>query len=318
MKRMGRREFLGHATAGAVAAAMMPRAHTQETAAIEEPQFRFGLLTDIQYWDGDPAGSRFYRNSPDKLKACVEDLNGMDLAHVLQLGDFIDRHFVSFKRVLPLYEGLKAPQYHVLGNHDFSVAGDKRDKVAATLGMPARYYDFAHGGWRFVVLDGNDLSLHGRKKGSAEYEQAQAMYAKLREAGAENAQTWNGGVGEKQLAWLRSTLKDASAAGERVLVFCHFPLYPQNVHNLWNAEVLMDVLESAPCVAAYINGHNHAGNYGARNGVHYLTLKGMVETPDSTAYATVEVYKDRLELLGKGREPSRSLTLRHQAGAKSA
>ena len=310
MKRIGRREFLERAAAGAAVAAMMPRTQAGETAKVQEPRFRFGLLTDIQYCDGDPAGSRFYRNSPDKLKACVEDLNGLDLAHVLQLGDFIDRDFVSFERVLPLYKGLKAPQYHVLGNHDFSVTEEEMDKVAPTLGMPGRYYDFAHKAWRFIVLDGNDLSLHGRKKGSPEYLQAQAMYKKLSETSAPNAQTWNGGVSEKQMAWLRATLKDAGAAGQRALVFCHFPIYPENAHNLWNAAALMALLEGTPCVAAYINGHNHAGNYGERNGVHYLTLQGMVETPDSTAYAIVEVHEDRLEVVGKGREPSRSLSLR--------
>ena len=36
----------------------------------------------------------------------------------------------------------------------------------------------------------------------------------------------------------------------------------------------------------------------------------MVDTPDSSAFAIVEIAGDRLEIQGFGREPSRSLTLK--------
>ena len=38
-----------------------------------------------------------------------------------------------------------------------------------------------------------------------------------------------------------------------------------------------------------------------------VNFKGMVETPDQAAYATVDVYPDRLEVNGFGLEPSRVL-----------
>ena len=61
-------------------------------------------------------------------------------------------------------------------------------------------------------------------------------------------------------------------------------------------------------MAAYLNGHNHAGNYGQLNGIHYLTLKGMVDT-EKTSYAVIEVYTDRLVVKGFGRETERELPL---------
>ncbi len=64
---------------------------------------------------------------------------------------------------------------------------------------------------------------------------------------------------------------------------------PAAAHNLWNDTELIGVLESHTCVVAYINGHNHAGGYGLKNGIHYLTVPGMVETPDTTAYAVFQV-----------------------------
>ena len=66
---------------------------------------------------------------------------------------------------------------------------------------------------------------------------------------------------------------------------------------------------------AWINGHNHAGNFGTRAGVPYVTLQGMVETRDTTADAFADIHPDRLILRGVGREPSRELVFRTGSGA---
>ncbi|MFC2947641.1 hypothetical protein [Virgibacillus sediminis] len=68
-------------------------------------------------------------------------------------------------------------------------------------------------------------------------------------------------------------------------------------------------IESAGNVVAYVNGHNHAGNYALKNDVHYVTLQGMVKTEDSNSYSIVQVYKDRLEIDGYGREEDRVLKI---------
>ena len=56
-------------------------------------------------------------------------------------------------------------------------------------------------------------------------------------------------------------------------------------------------------VAACFSGHNHAGNYGEKRGIYYVTLQGLVETPDTAASALVELYPDGLVVTGHGREP---------------
>ena len=66
-----------------------------------------------------------------------------------------------------------------------------------------------------------------------------------------------------------------------------------------------------------MNGHNHAGNYGEKNGIHYLTLKAMVDTEEN-AYAVMQVFDDRLEMSGFGREKDRSLKLRIGAAISSS
>ncbi len=267
------------------------------------PLFRFGAVADCQYCKAT-SKVRKYSLSPKKLTACVEHYNKMELSFVVHLGDFIDRDFSSFDKVVPIYNQLKAPHYHVLGNHDFSVADDKKALVPAKLGLKQRYYDFARKGWRFIVIDGNDVSLHAWPKNDPRTKAASAYHKSLKP----RPPNWNGALGDEQLKWIEAKLQTATKAKERVMLFCHFPVYPKNGHNLWNAGALTDLLARYPCVAAYLNGHNHAGNYGQRDGIHYLTLKGMVDT-EQTSYAVIEVYADRLVVKGFGREKERELPL---------
>jgi predicted phosphodiesterase len=273
----------------------------------EGTRLSFGLLSDVQYCDRAPAGSRFYRESAKKLATCVEDLNGQQLAFTIHLGDFIDAHAACLDQVLPIYERLSMPHLHVLGNHDFQVETELKASIPEKLGLTSRYYDFGRAGMRFVVLDGGDLSLYAHREGSERHAQAAGRLAELEAAGAPNAQGWNGGVGPKQLRWLKTTLADARSAGEKVIAFCHFPVYPPGAHNLWNDTEVVEILEASGSVVAFINGHDHAGGYAVKNGIHYLTVQGMVETESSTAYAVVHVDDERLEVDGRGRQPDQVL-----------
>ena len=281
--------------------------HGGSAAGGEETRLSFGLLSDAQYCDRAPAGSRFYGESANKLAACVEDLNAQDLAFAIHLGDIIDAHVACLDQILPIYERLSMPHFHVLGNHDFHVEPELKGSIPEKLGLTAHHYDFGRAGKRFVVLDGGDLSLYAHLEGSERHALAAAKLAELEAAGAPNARVWNGGVGPEQLQWLAETLADAKAAGEKALVFCHFPVYPPGEHNLWNDTEVVEILEGSGSVVAYINGHNHAGGYAARDGIHYLTVHGMVETEDTNAYAVVHVGDDRLEVDGRGRQPDQVL-----------
>ena len=77
------------------------------------PLFRFGAVADCQYCEAT-SKNRKYSLSPKKLTACVEHYNQMELSFVVHLGDFIDRDFSSFDKVVPIYNQLKAPHYHCL------------------------------------------------------------------------------------------------------------------------------------------------------------------------------------------------------------
>ncbi|MFD2658246.1 metallophosphoesterase [Gracilibacillus thailandensis] len=265
----------------------------------EQPKVEFGVVPDAQYCDCEINDTRYYRNSVSKLIDASQVLNQENVDFTVQLGDLIDRDLQSFSTILPIFNMIEGPKYHVLGNHDFAV---KTDEVIDILGMENQYYDFKYKNWRFVVLDTNDLSFYANPEDSEKYEEAEAMYNQLVENGAIQAQTYNGGISAEQLAWLQDVLDKAAKRNEKVVVFGHMPVYPENHHNVWNAEEVTEVLEANGNVVAYFNGHNHAGNYGLQNGTHYVNLEGMVETKDTTAYSIIRIYKDRLEIDGYGRQ----------------
>ena len=268
------------------------------------PEFEIGVVADCQYCNCEAEGVRFYRKSPNRLHNAVNILNKHALDYSIHLGDFIDRDFESFEVVSPIYQQLKVPKYHVLGNHDFSVADGKKKDVPGKLGLENRYYDFEVSGWRFVALDGNDVSFHAYPEDSEQYRMAADYYEK----NEIKSPKWNGAIGDKQYLWLKNVLEKSCEVGEKVVLYCHFPIFPENPHNLWNAEKIVNLIKAYPCVKAYINGHNHEGNYGFQDGVHYLTLKGMVDT-EETSYAVLDIIDDQIKLNGFGRQEDRLLEI---------
>lgn len=279
--------------------------------AQDGPLFRFGVVADPQYSPVPPnlTLQRYYSNSLWKLSSAITEFNKEDLAFVVTLGDIIDRGYESYAHVLPLYDQLRHPRFFLLGNHDYSVAGDYLGSVLRTAGMQESYYDFTGGGWRFVVLDGNDVSLFSTPVGSEHRRLAAEKIDGMKKAGAANAQVYNGTLSEAQFIWLEATLAKAEAAGERTVVLGHYPIFPANEANLWDDERLVKVLTARANVVAYFNGHNHKGNYGEVGGKHFLNFCGMVDTPDTTAWSVVEVFADRLVIRGNGREPNRTLKI---------
>ncbi len=270
------------------------------------PLLRFGVIADCQYADAETSVKmkRFYRLSPKKLTAAVTHLNTLPLDFVINLGDTIDRAFPSFETVLPIFRQLKAPLHHVLGNHDYDVADDLKKLVRTRLGLPDTiYHTFSVKGWDFVCLDGNEVSLFSHPKASP---QTAAATAYLKTLPGKPA-PYNGAVSKTQLGWLRTRLDTARAEKKRVILFCHYPVFPVNAHNLWNSpEVLALVSSYKDIVAAWMNGHNHEGNYGVKDGIHFLNFKGMVDT-EQGCWADVAVFADRIEVTGHEREKNKTL-----------
>ena len=266
--------------------------------------FKIGAIADCQYADSDDNGERKYRGSPAKLKEAVGVLNEFDLEFVLHLGDFIDRDWESYEPLKKITATLEHPLHHVLGNHEYSVVDERKPLVHSHLGMPARYHSFTHGQWVFVVTDGNDLSYHGWQTGSERYRKSVRYHQEFHK----DKFVWNGALDDEQLQWLEEILARADKTGQRAIVLSHFPIAPDHGLNLWNANEVVALLERHPSVKAYINGHNHDGAYTERNGIHYITLKAMLDT-DRNSFSIIEFANDKITVSGFGRQGDMELAI---------
>jgi predicted phosphodiesterase len=284
--------------------------NTKKVGKIEYPEFEIGIVADCQYCYCEPTEVRFYKEAPDRMREAVTILNRQPLDYTIHLGDFIDRDFSSFDTVGPIWRNLKSDKYHVLGNHDFSVADSLKHLVFEKMDIKDRYYSIVKNKWRFIVLDGNDLSVHGALT-DAKKHQTDSLFNLLADKNMSNLEPWNGGLSLEQLRWVERELQQATANKERVGFYCHFPVVGiSDHHNLWNYGQLLAIIDKYDCVKFYFNGHNHAGSYVQKNGVHYLNFKGMVDTKDTSSFATVAFRKDSLFVKGYGRELNRSLKIR--------
>ena len=146
--------------------------------------------------------------------------------------------------------------------------------------------------------------------GTAEWEAGQQYIEKNKAEGKINCLPWDGGIGKSQLEWLVQTINDAKSHGLQVIVCGHHGIYPEHYDNLLNDQELLKLLAEESIVKAYINGHNHDGNYGLYKRLPCWTIEGMLDFADKTAYAYVELYDSKMVIHGYGRTYSRTVTLR--------
>jgi manganese-dependent ADP-ribose/CDP-alcohol diphosphatase len=270
------------------------------------PMLRFGLMADIQYCDCDTKGSRYYRNSLAKLEAAVDDFNAHQVEFVLNLGDLVDRNHEDLDAVTDRQRMLKARIYNVLGNHDYEGV-DSNKKLYKKLGLPSDYFSFEEKGWRFIILNTNDVASYANINGRKRKELA-AIRLNIKERNRDNGQEWNGGIGKRQMKWLEKQLQRSVKAGEKVLIFSHHPLYPAEIHAALNDQEVLDTVSPyAGIVKALISGHNHAGAYAKYKGIPCITLEGMVETAAENAYVIAEILPGKIVLTGKGRASSHEI-----------
>ncbi|MDN5201984.1 metallophosphoesterase [Fulvivirgaceae bacterium BMA10] len=270
----------------------------------EIPLFSFGVMADVQYCECKSSGERMYRSSPRKLEETVGAFNDRELKFIAHLGDFIDRDFESYDKLLAITAQLKAPLHFALGNHEYSVEEHLKDKVMSKLGLKQAYYSLDMEDWKFIFLDGNDLSFYRVSEDDKKFNETNRMFSKIKSRNKPNARQWNGGYGKEQLLWLEKELKETR--DKKIILFSHFPIFPFQSHNSWNDEEVVDLLLEYPNVVAWMNGHNHDGNYAQKDHIHFVNFKGMVNTKEN-AYAIVTIYRDKIVIKGFGREVDRVL-----------
>jgi predicted phosphodiesterase len=271
-------------------------------------QLRLGVFADCQYCDCEPMGSRFYRSSPEKLRESIGQFNReKNLAFAVGLGDLIDRNFSSFDTLQPILEQSVHKIYNIPGNHDFEVEKEKLKKVQEALGLAKTYYTIEKDDWHLVFLNGNEITFNSLNPEIVD--EAEKILAELKAAEKPNSYEWNGGMSRQQISWLDQQLEAAQNKNQKAAIFCHYPLLPFEAHALWNAEEVLKVLKKYNHVKLWLNGHNHKGNYTKQHGIHFLTVKAIVETENENAFSIFTFSEDKIEIEGFGREPDRELVI---------
>lgn len=273
---------------------------------MKKPLFSFGVITDVQYSANSSASSRFAPSSLLKLREAVTILKKDSIEFMINLGDLIDNNYLSFGPVFAIFGSSGIRTYHITGNHDYSVEPELRQKLPVLAEFRKGYYSFNYENFRFIFLNGNEISTYSSDN-EAVIREANDQILKLQSEGETNGIDWNGGIGKQQLRWFTEQLNESEEKGEKVLILCHFPVAPENKHNLLNYKEILQILSNRSNVIAWFNGHNHQGNYCNFNSVHFVTLKGMVETESENSFARIDVYSDKIRINGYGREVSRTL-----------
>jgi hypothetical protein len=242
---------------------------------------RFGIVTDCHYADADPLGTRFYRESLGKLSECVDRMNAERVDFLIELGDFKDenrppveeRTLAHLQAIAGVFRRFNRRRYHVLGNHDMdSISKPQFLSRVENSGIDAgrSFYSFDVGGLHCVALDANYRS-DGQDYDHGDFDWKDAN------------------VPAHELDWLR---QDLAASRGSVIVFLHQLLDGTGSVYVKNASEVRQILEASGRVRAVFQGHHHPGAYSCIGGIHYYTLKGMIEGhgTDNNAYAIVEAH----------------------------
>jgi len=277
--QVARRDFLK--ASGLVIATLFdgaPCAQAGESG--RDMKTRFGIVTDAHFADVDARGSRYYRESMAKMTECVALMNEQKVDFLLELGDFKDqgtpareqetRQYLStIEKVFRQFQG---PRYHVLGNHD--VDSLSKAQFLATIEnsgitKEATYYTFETKSVHCLVLDAN-YSADGKDYSHGRF-------------------NWTDtNIPPQELDWIR---KDLASTSKPVIVFIHQQLDGTGSHTVKNATEVRHILQESKRVLAVFQGHNHAGQYSQIEGIHYYTLKAMVEgsEKENNSFAIVEM-----------------------------
>ena len=276
-----------------------------DSLRVQQPALiTFGTIADLQYCDCEPSGNRFYRNSLAKAREAVATFENERVDFVINLGDLIDKDIRSYEAPMEIFNNSSLTYYHCAGNHDLFPTRREQNRVPH-LSMSNPYFSFSQKGFRFIILDATDVSSFSWS--AKRRKEAYILIEGLKSQGKEYGESYNGALGEEQMNWLKKELEESVAASENVLIFCHNPVWPEGRHNLLNSEDILNMMAGFDNIIAWFNGHNHSGSYGNRHLIHFVGLKGMVETETVYSYSVIEIYSNKIWIKGYGSEKSQIL-----------
>jgi predicted phosphodiesterase len=241
-----------------------------------KPAVRIGLVTDMHNADKPPATNRYYRETLDKFAEAARQFAAdkadflVELGDVMDSADSLDVEKGYLKQIFEKLRAAAARRYCVLGNH--CVQNLTKAEFLEIVGQPKSYYSFDFGGHHFIVLDACFCS-DGEPYGRA------------------NFQWTDSNIPPAEVEWLEADLK---ATPYKTVVFVHQRLDIEPPYGVKNAPIIRTMLQSSGKVLAVLQGHDHKGDYKEIDGLHYCTLKAMVEGSgkENSSYAVLDIHPD--------------------------
>lgn len=258
--QIGRRAFLEQGTlvlTSSLAAGTLVAKET--TAEASKPALRVGLVTDLHYAEKPPAGTRHYRETLAKLDEAAGKFAEVKPDVLVELGDFIDaaasvdveRRYL--KTVNARFSKICKDRHYVLGNHCVDTL--TKEEFLGGVEKEESYYSFDRQGFHFVVLDScfrSDGKPYQRR----------------------NFKWTDANIPASELDWLQA---DLAKNQKPVIVFAHQRLDVSNNHGVKNNSAVRKLLEASGNVLAVFQGHSHQNDLKDIRGIHYCTMKAMIE-----------------------------------------
>ena len=216
---------------------------TDYEAAIVKPvtTLRFGIMTDVH--------KDVMHDADQRTKAFIDDMTAVAPDFIIELGDFC-QPIAENKGLLKIWNAFPGESYHVLGNHDMD-GGFSHDSTVAYLHSPGRYYSFDKEGFRFVILDCNEVNpAPDRQPGYAHF------------------------VGQIEQDWLRKEIENSKFP---TVIFSHQPLNSGIENTKAILQILLESGKKNPAgrVIACFNGHDHANQYKKVDGIWFMQINSM-------------------------------------------
>lgn len=290
--------------------------------------FSFGIISDVQYADEDDSfnfhktSKRYYRKTLTLVDEAVQEWNNENIEFVLQIGDLIDGKCSEYPdralaNVLDKFKPLKVPLYHVLGNHE--LYNFERKELQKWFGTEFNYEISPYKGYRIVVLNSFERSVIWKNEEDF-VEHCYSYFEPFNPNCVRSEENWvkglsgvdkrfvpyNGGISEDQMQWFENILENSKKNNEFVIVVSHCPLQEDcscSSTLLWNYQDVLKIIEKyKEIIVCCLYGHDHAGGYCLdSNNIHHLTLPSPLESKvGSNAFATLDVYEDKIEIRGRG------------------
>jgi hypothetical protein len=253
---------------------------TKALAAVgqdEKPALTAALITDVHYADANARGTRYYRESLDKMRETVKTLGEKRPTIAVELGDLVDTapgagvagEIGFLKTINAEFIKISPQQHYVLGNH--CVGTLSKPQFLDTIERKKSYYSFDQNGFHFIILD--------------------ACFRKDGVAYDSGNYTWTDTeIPPEQQEWLKA---DLAAAKGKALVFVHQRLdMPPGNYTIHSAAAVRKILEESGKTLAVFMGHSHTNEHRLINGISYVTLGAMVEGtgPENSGYSLLNVF----------------------------